>query len=161
VQKKCFHVSEKRFKLDYHPTPGEIEEYCSPLNLNPMVQVETSQLTAECINWRDALRQHREDFTRNKVKLQQAANSSLSKEQLLHVEHLHNQFHIQLINIHDLKHTIKTHCKRIEFENNQNNEQLNEDTVATHEILFSQFQDLDLTLQELNVEFNIFLRQLD
>ena len=47
-----------------------------------MVQVETSQLAAECTNWRDALRKFRDEFTQHKVKLQNAANSSLSKDQL-------------------------------------------------------------------------------
>ncbi len=123
-----------------------------------MVQVETSQLTAECTTWRNALRSYREEFSQNKQKLQQAASPALSKDQLQNVEHLHNQFHIQLINIHDLKHAIKSHCKKIEMEMNINNEYLNEDTVAVHEILFSQYQDLELTLQELNTEFSYFLR---
>ena len=74
-----------------------------------MVQVETSQLTGECNSWRENLRQYRDEFSKDKTKLQDAVSQPLSKEQLQDVEHLHNQFHIQLINIHDLKHAIKAH----------------------------------------------------
>ena len=79
-----------------------------------MVQVETSQLTGECNSWRENLRQYRDEFSKDKIKLQDAVSSPLSKEQLQDVEHLHNQFHIQLINIHDLKHEIKYHLKEAE-----------------------------------------------
>ena len=67
-----------------------------------MVQVETSQLTGECNSWREKLRQYRDEFSKDRTKLQDSASRTLSKEQLQQVEHLHNQFHIQLINIHDL-----------------------------------------------------------
>ncbi|MBC7946582.1 MAG: hypothetical protein H7Y42_01795 [Chitinophagaceae bacterium] len=121
-----------------------------------MVQVETSQLTAECEAWRQTLRQYREEFTQDKTKLQLAANHSLSKDQLQEVEHLHNQFHIQLINIHDLKQAIKTHDRKIGYEMREQNG-LNEETVADHESLFNQYQSLDNTLRDLREEFNRFL----
>lgn len=122
-----------------------------------MVQVETSQLTAECNTWRDALRKFRDEFTQHKHKLQESTRSSFSKDQLQEVEHLHNQFHIQLINIHDLKHSIKAHCRVIEYET-ENSGQLKEETLATHEDLYDQYQNLDTTLQELRTEFEHFLQ---
>lgn len=122
-----------------------------------MVQVEISQLTAECNTWRDALRQYRDEFTRDKDKLQQAATRQLNKDQLQDVEHLQNQFHIQLINIHDLRHSIKAHCRMIDFEMNANNGQIKEETLAEHENLFDQYQSLDGTLQDLRAEFDRFL----
>lgn len=121
-----------------------------------MVQVETSQLTAECEAWRQALRQYREEFTQDKTKLQLAANHSLTKDQLKEVEHLHNQFHIQLINIHDLKQAIKNHDRKIGYEMREQ-KGLNEETVADHENIFNQYQSLDLILQNLREEFNHFL----
>lgn len=123
-----------------------------------MVQVETSQLTAECEAWRQTLRQYREEFTQDKTKLQLAASRSLSKDQLQEVEHLHNQFHIQLINIHDLKQSIKSHDRKIGYEMREM-KALNEETVADHENLFGQFQRLEQTLQDLREEFNQFLRR--
>jgi chromosome segregation ATPase len=123
-----------------------------------MVQVDSSQLVSECEAWRQTLRQYRDEFTQDKTKLQQAASRSLSKDQLQDVEHLHNQFHIQLINIHDLKQAIKTHDRRIGYEMRELNA-LNEETVADHENLFNQYQSLEHTLQEIREEFNDFLKR--
>ena len=122
-----------------------------------MVQVETSQLSAACHTWRDALRQYREEFSQDKTKLQETAAKPLSKDQLQDVEHLHNLFHIQLINIHDLKQAIKAHCKKMDYENNVYNGQLQDDTLATHESLQDQYQRLDHTLMNLREEFNRFI----
>ena len=124
-----------------------------------MVQVEIAQLTGECETWRDTLRQYREEFTQDKQKLQQAVSQPLSKEQLQDVEHLHNQFHIQLINIHDLKQAIKNHDRKMKFETAQNHGQLEDETVVEHEKLFDQYQHLETTLLELREEFNRFLER--
>jgi len=121
-----------------------------------MVQAETSQLTDECTNWRSTLRNYREEFNQDKLKLQQASSSDLSKEQLQDVEHLHNQLHIQLINIHDLKQAIKAHNRTIENER-AGTYGLRDETLAEHETLYSQYQSLENTLQDLRTEFDGFL----
>src|SRR4026207_1455597 len=113
-----------------------------------MVQVETSQLTGECNSWRENLRQYRDEFSKDKIKLQDAVSSPLSKEQLHDVEHLHNQFHIQLINIHDLKQAIKAHDRKINFEKSAFNGIANEDSLSRHETLQDEYQSLDQTLEE-------------
>jgi hypothetical protein len=122
-----------------------------------MVQVDIPQLSGECNTWRESLRQFRDELTQHKNRLQQVAGQPLSKDQLRDVEHLHNQFHIQLINIHDLKQTIKLHDRKLGFEASANNGHVNEDTVAQHENIFEQYQILDQTLQNLRDEFNGFL----
>ncbi len=122
-----------------------------------MVQVETSQLSGECNTWREKLRQYRDEFSKDKTKLQDAASQPLSKDQLRDVEHLHNQFHIQLINIHDLKHAIKTHEQKMSYEKNVNNGMISGETLAQHENLLDQYQALDNTLQDLRTEFDGFL----
>jgi hypothetical protein len=124
-----------------------------------MVQVEIAQLTGECNAWRESLRKYREEFTQDKAKLQQAAGQPLSKDQLQDVEHLHNQFHIQLINIHDLKQSIKLHDRKMNFEMNTNSGQLNEETVAEHENLYGEYQSLENTLVDLREEFSRFLER--
>ena len=123
-----------------------------------MVQVEIAQLTGECNAWREKLRQYREEFGQDKVKLQQATNQTLSKDQLQDVEHLHNQFHIQLINIHDLKQAIKIHDRKMNFEMTANTG-LNEETLAEHENLLNEYQSLEQTLLELRDEFDQFLER--
>ncbi len=121
-----------------------------------MVQVETSQLTGECNSWREKLRQYRDEFSKDKIKLQDTASRSLSRDQLQQVEHLHNQFHIQLINIHDLKHAVKSHEQKMHYDMNVNSK-LNHETMAEHESLLDQYQRLESTLQDLRDEFEEFL----
>ncbi len=122
-----------------------------------MVQVDISQLTTECNNWRETLRSYREEFTHDENKLRQIAGKPLSKEQLQDVEHLHNQFHIQLINIHDLKQAIKNHDRKMDFEKAAFNGSVNEDCLSRHESLMSEYATLEQTLQGLRTEFNDFL----
>lgn len=124
-----------------------------------MVQVDISQLTTECNGWRETLRQYREEFTRDEAKLQQIARKALDKDQLQDVEHLHNQFHIQLINIHDLKQSIKAHDRKMNFERVAFNGFVNEDSFTRHESLLEEVQALEQTLLELREEFNRFLKR--
>lgn len=125
-----------------------------------MVQVELAQFTGECNAWREKLRGYREEFTQDKAKLQDAANQPLSKVQLQDVEHLHNQFHIQLINIHDLKQQIKTHDRKMTHEMNVNNGHLNDESTARHEKLFDSYQHLEEKLLDLRNEFQHFLESI-
>jgi hypothetical protein len=124
-----------------------------------MVQVDLSQLSAECNTWRERLRQYREEFMNDESKLRQVAGKSLTKEQLQDVEHLHNQFHIQLINIHDLKQSIKVHDRKMQFEKDAFNGSANEDTLQQQEVLHDDYQSLEETLVNLRGEFNDFLRR--
>ncbi len=122
-----------------------------------MVQADISQLSRECNIWRDALRAFRDEFTDCKQKLQQLASHSLSKDELTEVEHSHNQFHIQLINIHDLKQAIKNHERKVNFETETHGGQLNDETLNDHENLYDQYQSLEHRLLDLREEFRGFL----
>ncbi len=120
-----------------------------------MVQTELSQLSAECQEWRQVLRNYREELQLSKKSLQEVCRKSLSKDQLQAVEHFDNQFHIQLINVHDLKQQIKQHERRIEFESSGGD--LSEDTYSQHETLLDQFLNQESTLQELRNDFRDFV----
>lgn len=124
-----------------------------------MVQTDISQFTGECNTWREKLRNYREEFTRDEDKLRQVAGQNLSKEQLQDVEHLHNQFHIQLINIHDLKQAIKNHDRQISFDVAAGNGSLKEENILKHEALQTELQSLENILGELRSEFNGFLQR--
>ena len=124
-----------------------------------MVTADISQLSGECNTWRESLRSYRDEINQLKHRLQQAASQTLSKDQLQDVEHYHNQFHIQLINVHDLKQSIKAHDRRVNFETAAHSGQLSEDTISEHEHLFEEYQTLDHTLQSLREEFNNFLNR--
>ena len=121
-----------------------------------MVTVDISQLSGECSTWRESLRSSRDELNDLKKQLQQSATQNLTKDQLPNLEHLHNQFHIQLINVHDLKQSIKAHDRRVQFETVANSGQISEDTIAEHERLFDEFQSLDSTIKNLREEFSDF-----
>ena len=124
-----------------------------------MVTVDISQLSGECSTWRESLRSSRDELNNFKKKLTQTAGQNLSKDQLHDVEHYHNQFHIQLINVHDLKQSIKAHDRRVQFETAANSGQITEDTIAEHERLFEEFQSLDSTIKNLREEFGDFVNR--
>lgn len=124
-----------------------------------MVTVDISQLSGECNTWRDSLRSCRDDLNNFKKQLQQTASRNLTRDQLHDVERYHNQFHIQLINVHDLKQSIKAHDRRVQFETAANSGQISEDTIAEHERLFEEFQSLDSTIKNLREDFGDFVHR--
>ena len=124
-----------------------------------MVQVDISQLSSECNTWREQLRRQREELNADKAKLQLVSTQILSKDQLQDVEHLHNQFHIQLINIHDLKQAIKNHDRIMNFEKTVFNGLVNEDSYTRHENLLDEYGYLQQTLEDLRIEFDSFLKR--
>jgi uncharacterized protein YydD (DUF2326 family) len=119
-----------------------------------MVQSDISQISHECNTWRDSLRQHKQDINDLRSELQDVASHVKLKSSLTDVEHFQNQFHIQLINIHDLKQAIKQHDRKLQLEGSSG--QLGEHTLAEHESLFDQYQQLENTLQELRSDFKVF-----
>jgi len=121
-----------------------------------MVLTDVSQLSAECQEWRQILRSYREEFNDCRKALQETCRKALSKDQLLEVEHFDNQFHIQLINIHDLKQSVKIHERKIQFETSKGAE-ASEATFAYHEDLLDQFLMLENTLQQLRDDFKNFV----
>src|SRR3954469_23519274 len=121
-----------------------------------MVQTDISQLSTECKDWRQILRNYRDEFQLSKKSLQEICRKTLAKNQLQEVEHFDNQFHIQLINIHDLKHSIKTHERKIEMESSSG-ENINDDIYTIHEELLGEFLSLESTLQELRNDFKNFI----
>ena len=116
-----------------------------------MVSTDISQLSAECAEWRQILRNYREEFHNCEKALTQMCKQSLTKDHLTQVEHFQNQFDIQLRNIHDLKQTIKTHERKVQLET------AGDGIYAEHEHLLSEFLSLESMLQELRDEFRNFI----
>jgi len=126
-----------------------------------MVTADISQISAECNSWRAEMRKYREEITRLKDQLRRIALKVTRHDQLQDVEHYENQFHIQLINIHDLKHSIKVHDYRSMVDNQENNGQLRNTTLQEHENLYSEYQRLQELLDELKNKFNQFISRLN
>lgn len=121
-----------------------------------MVTTEVAQLSKECNAWRETLRSYKDEFGRFKNRLQDLAGRQTQRDVLLEVEHLDNQFHIQLINIHDLKQSIKVHQRQIDAGMAADGGTISDDVLAHHENLFDEYQQLESTLQELRQEFGHF-----
>ncbi|MBS1747228.1 MAG: hypothetical protein JST21_13745 [Bacteroidetes bacterium] len=123
-----------------------------------MVQTEISHLTRECNDWRETLRSHRDELHQMQNTLQQVVNHPLSKEEQSKLEHLQNQLHIQLINIHDLKHAVKMHDRNLSHEVSGNNDAGFPGNMSSHhEDLHNNYESLETTLSELRNDFNHFV----
>jgi predicted nucleic acid-binding Zn-ribbon protein len=121
-----------------------------------MVTTEIAQLSRECNAWRETLRSFRDEFGQLKNRLQDLAGHQTNRDVLLEIEHLDNQFHIQLINIHDLKQAIKHHHRKLDNEMAESNGHLEDGTTIDHERLFNDYQQLESTLTEVKQEFSHF-----
>src|SRR5687768_11702180 len=113
-----------------------------------MVLTEVSQLSKECNTWRNELRRHREKLSQNKMKLRVLSGRQTHPDVLTEIEHLDNQFHIQLINIHDLKQSIKIHDRMI-----LEDREASDARLKHHENLFDDYQRLESTLLGIKQEF--------
>jgi len=107
------------------------------------------------------MRNYREEFTQLRNQLRQIARKVTLKDQLTDVDHFENQFHIQLINIHDLKHSIRNHDLKATAEKTLNNGQVSDTTWAEHEQLLDDYQRLGHMLQELKAGFRNFIAKLN
>ena len=92
-----------------------------------------------------------------KTQLQEVAKNLHDQDSLKQVEHFHNQFHIQLINIHDIKHAIRTHEQQVEQESA--NGKLSEAIYSRQESLQEEYLALERTFDELKNEFSGFIRE--
>ena len=73
-----------------------------------MLTNESQQnLVNECKSWYKTMTNYREKINQLKTELYDFAPGKTDKEVLIGIEQYHNQFHIQLINIHDIQHELK------------------------------------------------------
>jgi len=121
-----------------------------------MVTTDTTQLNRECNSWRENLRSYRNELGQLRDQLTEMARNQNDKEVLTEVEHYHNQFYIQQINIHDLKQAIKTHDRKLQLETGLSENHLSSDIFTEHEQLHQQFTDLESTISELRRDFTHF-----
>jgi len=78
-----------------------------------LTATQNQELLDEAHQWIDALESYTKSINDLKVSLYKWAAGKTDQDTLLQIEHFHNQFHIQLINIHDLKHSIKHHLDEV------------------------------------------------
>jgi hypothetical protein len=123
-----------------------------------MVTLDAAQHISECASWREDLRLQKAGMTQLGIQLQQSASHQYNKELLTEVEHFQNQFYIQQINIHDLKQLIKQHERKLQIQTASNYDgYIADETLQQHEVLFTEYQSLLHTLQDLKNDFGIFV----
>lgn len=118
-----------------------------------MIQVETSVISDNCLAWKERLNSYRAKLAECQSILQEAARKQLTREELLQVEQLHNQLHVQQVNIHDLKHAIRSHFKKTDHEFQRREGHLKDDTMAEHTELLNRYRALEERLRELQSRF--------
>lgn len=111
---------------------------------------EHQALLAECGEWLATLRQYRSKINGLRDELYMAAAGKTDHDYLKEVEHYHNQFHIQLINVHDLKHKIKHHIAEAEHHPNFGHK------IPHHQIEL-QYKQLLADLDKLADDFHLFI----
>ncbi|MEO6315226.1 MAG: hypothetical protein ABIU63_08270 [Chitinophagaceae bacterium] len=122
-----------------------------------MVTTDITQLTADCNSWRQQMRNYRDEIVHLKNQLRQTAMKVSGRDHLRDVDHYENQFYIQLINIHDLKHSIKVHDHKTAVARVSKNGKINPTTIAEHQHLHEQYSRLQSLLDELKNRFNQFI----
>jgi hypothetical protein len=120
-----------------------------------MTSIDTGQLSSECSLWRDQLRAFRNKLFNYQSILSKSALHRSDQAGLIQLEHLHNQLHIQQINIHDLKQEVKRHLQKISFELTSRHK-VSDGTIAKHEVLQEEYQILTNTLRNVSNEFESF-----
>jgi hypothetical protein len=122
-----------------------------------MVTTDVAQLSRECNAWRETLRSDKATVSELDTRLQEMAGKQSTEEVLIEIDHFHNQFYIQKLNIHDLKHAIRSHQQQIDAEMKLHQGQVNDDTINDHERLYDNFQQLEHTLKDLKDDFAVFI----
>lgn len=124
-----------------------------------MVTTETTQFSTECDNWKSTLRSNRDQIFQCEKTLLQLAPRLTDKESQQSIEHFQNQFRIQLLNVHDLKHDIKNHEKYAAWELGRTDGHYSEATYVEHEDLNDRYNYLENVLDTLQADFQKFSNQ--
>lgn len=125
-----------------------------------MVSTDPAQMHKECDSWRTNLRFFRSDFNQLREQLQQVAQDVTDQEVLMEVEHFHNQFYIQLVNIHDLNHALKIHEQKLSHDSRLSNGLHTDRSHEDHEGLSDRYQTLRETMSDLKDEFAYFANRI-
>jgi hypothetical protein len=107
-------------------------------------------LINECRTLYHALAHYSKNIKNMKSELYFFAPGKTDHDTLLGIEHFHNQFHIQLINIHDLKHEVKQHIHEAEKFPNIGHR-------IPHHFIKDKIDTLITDLEKLEQEFHQFI----
>jgi len=116
-----------------------------------VTEAQHQALISECQKWHDELGSYKAKLTNMRNELYAYAPGKTDHDLQMSIEHFHNQFHIQLINIHDLKHEIRFHV----LEANRHPEFGHR---IPHHYIEEKYNTLIKDLNTLDTEFHTFLQ---
>jgi hypothetical protein len=125
------------------------------LLLNPKIlimltETQPQQLLDEAKKWINHLITYVDNIKELKSKFYKWAAGKSDHDVLVQIEHYHNQFHIQQINLHDLKHSIRRFIEEIKFNPDS-------DRTSQHQQLEEQYNFLVNELDHLKADFTEFI----
>jgi superoxide dismutase len=115
-----------------------------------LIETQHQQLLDEAKKWKDHLRTYVDHINELKSKFYKWAAGKSDRDVLIQIERYHNQFHIQQINLHDLKHSIRLHMQ--EFKLNPD-----ADHAGKHQQLEDEYHFLINDLENLQTDFAAFI----
>lgn len=118
--------------------------------MSNFTETKHDSLIHECMEWEMGLSEHKEKINMMKEELNAIPVSTKAHEDRVRIEHFQNQFHIQLINIHDMEHAIRKHM-------NEADQHPEYRFKEPHQELKSNFESIVKQLNELEKEFKLFL----
>lgn len=107
-------------------------------------------LITECKKWKTILNGYKDRINQLKNELYLFAPGKTDQAIVEGIEHFHNQFHIQLINLHDLKHEIKHHIFEAEKHPNFGHR-------IPHHFLKDKLDTVCKFLEKLENDFHLFM----
>ena len=115
-----------------------------------LIETQQQQLLDEAKKWKDHLKTYVDDINELKNNFYKWAAGKSDYDVLVQIERYHNQFHIQLINLHDLKHSIKRHMQVVNLNPDANHS-------SQHQQLEEQYNFLVNNLDHLKADFTEFI----
>lgn len=118
--------------------------------MSHFTETQHQSLMHECMEWEMGLSEYKEKINLMKEELVSLLAARKSHEDQMKIEHFQNQFHIQLINIHDMEHAVKKHMEDADRHSDYRFKE-------PHHDLKLRFESLVRDLGDLEKEFKLFL----
>ena len=115
-----------------------------------LTETQHQQLLDEAKKWKDHLKTYVDHINELKTNFYKWAAGKSDHDVLIQIERYHNQFHIQQINLHDLRHSIRLHMQECKLYPDA-------DHGIKHHELEEQYNFMINDLDHLNAEFKEFI----
>ena len=115
-----------------------------------LTETQHQQLLDEAKKWKDHPKTYVDNINELKNNFYKWAAGKSDRDVLVQIERYHNRFHIQQINLHDLKHSIRLHMQECKL-------MPDADHYEKHLQLEEQYDFLINDLDHLKAEFKEFI----